>query len=66
MATPTPYKTATEIPKQVFEEFLHALAVAEAKTPPEVIERLRTTLLEEKSFTERALREAIFGEEAQS
>jgi len=30
-----------------------------------VISRLRATLLEDKSFTERALKDAIFGEEVQ-
>lgn len=63
MATPAPNQAATDIPAQVFEKFLGTLAAAD--TPPDVVARLRKALLEDKSFTERALREAVFGEEAQ-
>ena len=61
MATSDSNKPAVDIPTRVFEKFLQALA--DGKASPEVISRLRATLLENKSFTERALREAIFGEE---
>jgi len=54
---------AVNIPTRVFEKYLQALV--EAKASPEVISRLRTTLLEDKSVTERALRDAVFGEEVQ-
>jgi hypothetical protein len=63
MATPAPHQAATDIPAQVFEKFLGTLAATD--TPQDVVSRLRKTLLEDKSFTERALREAVFGEEAQ-
>ena len=52
---------AVNIPTRVFEKYLQALV--EAKASPEVISRLRATLLEDKSLTERALRDAVFGEE---
>jgi hypothetical protein len=63
MATPVSDKTAVDIPARVFEKYLQALV--EAKASPAVISRLRTTLLEDKNFTERALKDAIFGEEVQ-
>ena len=61
MATPVPDKAAVDIPARVFEKFLQALV--DGKVSPEVISRLRTTLLEKKTFTERALKEAVLGEE---
>ena len=63
MATPVSDKAAVDIPARVFEKYLQALV--EAKVSPEVISRLRKTLLEDKSFTERALKDAVFGEEVQ-
>jgi len=63
MATPVSDKAAVDVPARVFEKYLQALG--DAKVSPEVISRLRATLLEDKSFTERALKEAIFGEEVQ-
>jgi hypothetical protein len=60
MATPASHKAAVDVPARVFEKFLQALV--DAKASPEMIARLRTTLLEDKSFTERALRDAVFGE----
>ena len=56
-------KAAVDVPARVFEKYLQALV--DAKASPEVISRLRATLLEDKNFTERALKEAIFGEEVQ-
>jgi hypothetical protein len=53
MATPVSDKAAVDVPARVFEKYLQALV--EAKASPEVISRLRATLLEDKSFTERAL-----------
>jgi len=63
MATPVSDKAAVDIPSRVFEKYLQALV--DAKVSPEVISRLRATLLEDRSFTERALKDAIFGEEVQ-
>jgi hypothetical protein len=63
MATPVSDKAAVDIPTRVFEKYLQVLV--EAKVSPEVISRLRATLLEDKSFTERALKDAVFGEEVQ-
>jgi hypothetical protein len=63
MATPVSDKAAVDVPARVFEKYLQALV--EANASPEVISRLRATLLEDKSFTERALKDAIFGEEVQ-
>ena len=56
-------KAAVDIPTRVFEKYLQALV--EAKVSPEVISRLRVALLEDKSFTERTLKDALFGEEVQ-
>jgi hypothetical protein len=63
MATSVSDKAAVDVPARVFEKYLRALI--DAKASPEVILRLRATLLEDKSFTERALKDAIFGEEVQ-
>ena len=52
-----------DVPAQVFEEFLQALGSTGA--PVELVGRLRKTLLEDKRFTERALKEAVLPEEAQ-
>lgn len=50
-----------DVPKQVFEKFLDALGGAGAAV--ELIHRLRKTLLEDKTFTDRALKEAVLAEE---
>ena len=63
MATPVSDKAAVDIPTRVFEKYLQALI--DAKVSPEVISRLRATLLEDSSFTQRALKDAVFGEELQ-
>lgn len=52
---------ATDVPAQVFEQFLADLA--KAAVPPEVVARLRKTLLEDRLFNDTALNKAIFGEE---
>jgi len=63
MAETHTQQRAADVPVQVFERFLQALA--DANTPTDVVNRLRKTLLEDKSLTERSLREAVFGEEVQ-
>jgi hypothetical protein len=56
-----PNTGTADVPTQVFEKYLQALSAAEL--PPHVIARLRKTLLLDKNFTERALKEAILSEE---
>ncbi len=51
----------SSVPDQVFEGFLKALEAKEM--PADLLERLRTALIEKKAFTERALKAAIFPEE---
>jgi hypothetical protein len=53
--------TAADVPTQVFEKALEELAVA--GLPEELVTRLRKTLLEDRAFTENALKKAVFGEE---
>ena len=48
MATPVSDKAAVHVPARVFEKYLQALV--DAKASPEVISRLRATLLEDKSL----------------
>jgi hypothetical protein len=57
----TPKSTATaDVPTQVFEKFLDAVTAAGGA--PEMVGRLRKTLLEDHDFTEDGLESAIFGE----
>lgn len=51
----------SDVPTQVFEEFLHVLEEANVST--ELVARLRKTLTEERILTERALRVAVLGQE---
>ncbi len=55
-------KQMPDVPKQVFEKFLHSLGEAGALV--ELTDRLRKTLLEDKKFTERALKDAVLPEES--
>ena len=61
MLGPTPAPKATDVPAQVFEQFLADLMAAEI--PAEVVARLRKTLLEDQLFSDAALKQALFGEE---
>jgi len=63
MTTPPWLKEQSDVPAHVFVKFLEALG--EAGTSIDLVNRLRKTLLEDRKFTERALREAIFPEEPQ-
>jgi hypothetical protein len=47
----------SDVPTQVFEKFLEALAGAQL--PADLVVRLRKTLIEEKSFTDAALTAAV-------
>lgn len=53
---------AIDVPTQVSEKFLEALAGA--GLPADLVARLRKTLLEEKAFTDRALKAAVLDEES--
>ena len=61
MATSTPEGTR-DVPAQVFERFLECLA--QSAESAELVARLRKALLEDKTFTERALKEAVLTEES--
>ena len=61
MTTSPTVEGTTDVPAQVFEKFLRALAGVGVSA--ELVVRLRKTLLEEQTFTERALTAAILGEE---
>jgi hypothetical protein len=61
MTTSPKLEGTSDVPAQVFEKFLEALG--DAGESAELVARLRKALLEEKKFTERALKEAILPEE---
>ena len=61
MTTSPTIEGTPDVPAQVFEKFLQALGSAGAST--ELVVRLRKALLEDKTFTERALKEAVLAEE---
>lgn len=61
MATLPTTKETFEVPSEIFETFLKNLE--REGVSAELIERLRKTLLEDKVFTDRALKEAVFPEE---
>jgi hypothetical protein len=52
---------APEVPTQVFEKFFEGLTAA--GLPAEVVARLKKTLVEDKTFTDRALKVAVLSEE---
>lgn len=58
----SPTEGAPDVPIQIFEEFLQALGSAGASAS--LVAHLRKTLLEDKAFTEHALKEAILSEES--
>jgi len=62
MMTNSRQKASSDVPKQVFEKFLEALSSAGAST--ELVDRLRKTLLDDKKFSERAIKEAVLPEES--
>ena len=63
ISTPT-IENTHDIPTQIFAKFLQALTSAGVSV--ELVARLRKTLFEDKTFTERALREAVLPEEPMS
>ena len=62
MTTEHPRAKPPNVPKQVFEEFLEALG--QSGVSVEVVDRLRKTLLENKKYTEPALKAAVLHEES--
>ncbi len=61
MTTSSKMQGTPDVPAQVFEKFLQALGDAGASA--ELVARLRKALLEDGTFTERALKSAVVGEE---
>ena len=61
MTTSPTLEGKPDVPAQVFEKFLQALGGAGVSA--ELVARLRKALLEDKTFTERALKEAVLAEE---
>lgn len=53
-------KPSIDVPTQIFENFLQALKDAGAST--ELVARLQKTIIEEKTLTDAALKEAVLGE----
>lgn len=62
MTTPSKMEATPDVPAQVFEKFLQALGGTGASV--ELVARLRKALLEDRTFTERALKSAVLGEES--
>jgi hypothetical protein len=60
MTTPTKGENP-DVPTQVFEQFLQALE--DSGESVEIISHLREALLEDKTFTEPAMKKAVLGEE---
>jgi hypothetical protein len=50
-----------DVPAQIFEKFLQALESKDVSA--DLVARLCKTLLEDKTFTERALKKAVLDEE---
>ena len=61
MTTSPEVDVTADIPGQVFEKFLEALGATDVS--PQLIARLRKTLLEDQTFTDPALKAAVLGEE---
>ena len=61
MTAPPISKGIPDVPTRVFEKFLEDLN--EAGVPADMVARLRKTLLEDKKYTEHALKEAVLAEE---
>ena len=59
-STPT-IENTHDIPTQIFVNYLQALESAGVSV--ELVARFRKTLLEDETFTERALKEAVLPEE---
>lgn len=62
MVTLSTAKEIFEVPSEIFETFLKDLEGKGVST--ELVKRLRKALIEDKVFTERALKEAVLPEES--
>ncbi len=62
MTTSSTMQGSPDVPSHVFEKFLENLAGAGVSD--ELVARLHNTLLQEQTFTERALKSAVLGEES--
>ncbi|MFA5167247.1 MAG: hypothetical protein WC530_01805 [Candidatus Omnitrophota bacterium] len=60
-ASSPPTEKLPDVPAQIFGSFLQTLT--ENGVASELVDRLRKTLLEDKAFTDRALKNAILGED---
>ena len=61
MTAPKSATSIADLPTNVFEKFIQEARATDL--PPELVERLRTALIEEKTFAESDLRSAVLGEE---
>ena len=61
MTTSSTVEGTPDVPAQVFEAFLEALGGTGVSA--ELVARLRNALLEDQTFTERALKAAVLGKE---
>jgi len=57
-------KGQPEIPRQLFETFLHKLETADI--PLGVVERLRRTIIREMNLSDKAIKAALFPEDESS
>lgn len=57
MPTESQTDNLTDVPAQIFQKFLQALS--DKNVPPELVSRLRKTLVEDEIFTDAALSEAV-------
>ena len=63
MSTVPTHEGTPDVPAQVFQNFLQALG--EVGAAADLVARLRKTLIEDRAFSERALKQAVLGEESQ-
>lgn len=61
MGTPCKSPAASDVPTQVFESFIESLE--KKNLPVETIGRIKKTLLEDRQFTDAALKSAVLGDE---
>ena len=57
MPTESQTDSLKDVPVQIFQKFIQALS--DKDLPPELVSRLRKTLIEDEIFTDAALSEAV-------